>query len=89
MMEKMMGQGPMGDMTNGMMKNMQSMGPKDKMSMMTEMMPKCMSMMFGMLEPGARKELAKKMLDQMQEELKKQADAPEGGSDNDEQKGGS
>jgi len=51
MMEKMMGQnGPMGDM----MKNMQSMGPKDKMSMMTQMMPKCMSMMFGMLEPPAK-----------------------------------
>ena len=43
---------------SGMMKNMQSMGPKDKMSMMTEMMPKCMPMMLGMLEPAARKELA-------------------------------
>jgi hypothetical protein len=86
MMEKMMGQGPMGDMTKGMMKNMQSMGPKDKMSMMTEMMPKCMSMMFSMLEPAARKELAEKMLKQMQEELKKQAEAPKGDTENDEQK---
>ncbi|HHD63619.1 MAG TPA: hypothetical protein ENK96_04495 [Desulfobulbaceae bacterium] len=84
-----MGQGPMGDMMNGMMKNMQSMGPKKKMSMMTEMMPKCMSMMFGMLEPADRKDLAEKMLQQMREELKKQTEAPEGGSDNDEQKSGS
>lgn len=86
MMEKMMGQGPMGDMMSGMMKNMQSMGPEDKMSMMTEMMPKCMSMMFSMLEPAARKDLAEKMLGQMQEELKKQTEAPEGGSESDEQK---
>lgn len=89
MMEKMMGQGPMGDMTNGMVENMQSMGPKAKISMMTEMIPKCMSMMFGMLEPGARKDLAEKMLGHMQEELKKQAESPEGGSDSDEQKDGS
>jgi hypothetical protein len=88
MMEKMMGQGPTGDMMSGMMKNMQSKGPKDKMTMMTEMMPKCMSMMFGMLEPAARKDLAEKMPKKMQEELKKQAEAPDGGSDNDEQKGG-
>lgn len=74
----------MGDMMSGMMKNMQSMGPKDKMSMMTEMMPKCMSMMLGMLEPAARKELAEKI--QMQEELKKQAEAPKGDPENDEQK---
>ena len=85
-MEKMMGQEPMGDMMSGMMKNMQSMGPKDKMSMMTEMMPKCMSMMFGMVEPAVRKDLAEKMLGQMQEELKKQAEAPEGGSESDKQK---
>ncbi|HEB70833.1 MAG TPA: hypothetical protein ENI88_14635 [Desulfobulbus sp.] len=84
MMEKMMGQdGPMGDM----MKNMQSMGPKDKMSMMTQMMPKCMSMMFGMLDPADRKALAGKMLNQMQEELKKQADAPEGTAGDDKQQG--
>ncbi len=87
MMEKMMGQGPMGDMTNGMVENMQSMGPKAKISMMTEMIPKCMSMMFGMLEPADRKKLAKKLLRQMQKELKKQDDAPDGGFDNDEQKG--
>ena len=86
MMEKMMGQTPMGDMMNGMMKNMQSMGPKDKISMMTEMLPKCMSMMFGMLEPAARKDLAEKMLKQMQEELKKQAESPQGDLKNDERK---
>ncbi len=85
MMEKMMGQGPMGNM----MQSMQSMGPKDKMSMMTEMMPKCMTMTFSMLEPAARKELAEKMLNQMQEELKKQAKTPKGGAKNDEQKGDS
>jgi len=72
-----------------MMENMQSIGPKDKMSMMTEMMPECMSMMFGMLEPAARKDLAEKMLAQMQEELKKQAEAPEGDSKSDEQKSNS
>ena len=88
-MDKMMAQAPMGDMMNGMMKNMQSMGPKDKISMMMEMMPKCMSMMFGMLEPAARKELAEKMLKQMQEELKKQAEAPEGGLKSDGQKSNS
>jgi len=85
-MEKMMGQTPMGDMMNGMMKNMQSMGPKDKISMMTEMLPKCMSMMFGMLEPAARKDLAEKMLKQMQEELKNQAESPQGDLKNDERK---
>lgn len=85
MMEKMMGQNPMGDM----MQNMQSMGPENKMSMMTEMMPKCMTMMFSMLEPAARKELAEKMLNQMQEELKKQAEAPEGGAKDEGQKGDS
>jgi len=89
MMEKMMGQAPMGDMMSGMMKNMQSMGPKDKMSMMTEMMPKCMSMMFGMLEPADRKDMAEKMLTQMQEELKKQAETPAGESKSDEQKSNS
>ncbi len=84
MMEKMMGQdGPMGDM----MKNMQSMGPKEKMSMMMQMMPKCMSMMFGMLDPAARKELAGKMLNQMQEELKKQAGAPEETAEGDKHNG--
>ena len=76
----------MGDMMNGMMKNMQSMGPKDKISMMTEMLPKCMSMMFGMLEPAARKDLAEKMLKQMQEELKKQAESPQGDLKSDERK---
>lgn len=78
MMEKMMGQGPMGDMMSGMMKNMQSIGPKDKMSMM-----------FSMLEPAARKNLAEKMMEQMQEELKKQAGAQEGDLESDEQKSAS
>jgi hypothetical protein len=85
----MMGQAPMGEMMSGITKSMQSMGPKDKMSMMTEMMPKCMSMMCGMLEPAARKDLAEKMLAQMQEELKKQAETPEGESKSDEQKSNS
>lgn len=88
MMKKMMRQGQMGDMMSEMMSNMQSIGPKDKIAMMTEMMPKCMSMMFSMLEPADRKDLAEKMLKQMQEELKKQAETPKGSVEDDEQKSG-